>query len=70
MKERGVAELPELLVVFRVDAAHSFDHFLAEFHGRRQGFRIATQYVAEIDVKQLARLGQHQIVQMTVAHAQ
>lgn len=70
MEESSVAELPELLVVLGMYASHSFDHLFAEFHGRRQRLRIAAEDVAEVDVKELARSGQHQVVQMAVADAQ
>ena len=70
VEEGGVAEFPELLIVLRVDTAHGLDHFFAELHGRRQWLRIASQNVAKVDVEQFARFGQHQVVQVAVAHAQ
>lgn len=70
MQESGVAEFPELLIMLRMNAAHGLDHLLAELHWRRQRLRIPAEDVAEIDMKQFARFGQHQIVQMTIADAQ
>jgi len=70
MEEGGVAELAELLIVLRVDAAHGLHHLLAELHGRGERLGIAPQDVAEVDVEQLARFRQHQVVQVAVAHAQ
>lgn len=59
MEERCVAKFPELRVVLGMNTAHGFDHFFAEFHGWRQRFRVASKNVAEIDVEELARFGQH-----------
>lgn len=70
VEEGGVAELAELLVVLRVDAAHRLDHFFAEFHRRRQRLGIAAEDVAEINVEQFTRFGQHQIIQMAIADTQ
>lgn len=54
----------------RVGAAHGLDHFLAQLHGRREGLGVSAQHVAEVDVKQVARLRQHQVVQVAIANAQ
>lgn len=70
MQESGVTKLPELLVVLRMDSTHRLDHLLAEFHRRRQRLGIAAEDVAEIDVEQLARFSQHQIIQMAIADAE
>jgi len=70
MEESGVAKFPELSVVLWMNSAHGFDHLFTEFHWRRQRLRIASEDVAEIDVEELARLGQHQIIQMAIANAE
>lgn len=70
MEESGVAKFPELSVVLWMNSAHGFHHLFAELHRGRQRLGIASEDVAEIDVKQLARLGQHQIIQMAIADAE
>ena len=70
MEESRVAELAELRVMLRVDAAHGLHHLFAQFHRRRQRLGIPSEDVAEIDVKEFARFGQHQVIKMTVADAQ
>ena len=70
MKEGRVALFPEGLVVVRVDAAHGLHHLLAELHRRRQRLGVAAQDVAEVHVEQAAGLGQQQVVQVAVTHAQ
>ena len=70
VEESRVAELAELRVMLRVDAAHGLHHLFAQFHRRRQRLGIPSEDVAEIDVKEFARFGQHQVIKMTVADAQ
>ena len=70
VEESGVAEFAKLLVVFRVDTTHRFDHLFAQFHWRWQRLWIAAEDVTKVDVEQFASSRQHQIVQMTVANAQ
>lgn len=70
MEERSVAKFPELSVMFGMNTSHGFDHLFTEFHGWRQRFRIASEDVTEIDVEELARLGQHQIIQMAITNAE
>ena len=54
--------------MLRVDAAHGLDH-LCQFHRRRQGLGTTFDDVAENDVKELARFGQHKVIKMSVADA-
>ena len=42
-------ELLEASIVYRLDATHGVDHFLAYFHWRGKGFRISSKNVSEID---------------------
>ena len=70
MEKSSVTEFLKLLVVLRVHAAHSFHHLSAQFHGRRERFRVAAQNVAEVDVEQFAALCEQQIVQMAITHSQ
>lgn len=70
MEERCVAEFPKLRVMLGMNTAHGLHHFFAEFHGWRQRLGIASEDVAEIDVEEFARFGQHQIIQMSIAHTQ
>jgi hypothetical protein len=70
VEKSGVAEFAKLLIVFRVDATHRFDHFFTQFHRRWQRLWITTEDVTKVNVEQFARSRQHQIVQMSVANAQ
>lgn len=69
MQVRRVAELPECEKRVRRQATHGVDHFLAELHGRRHGLRITAQDIAEVDVEQVARGGQEEIVQVAITDA-
>lgn len=46
------------------------NHFLAEFHGRWKGLGVAPQDVAEVDVNEVTRLGEEQVIQVPVTHSQ
>ena len=65
-----VALLAEFLVVFRGGAAESVDHLLGELHRRRHDLGVPAQDIPKIYVEQPARLGDHQVVQVSVADAQ
>lgn len=51
-------------------AAHCFYHFFAEFHGWREGFWVAAEDEAEIDVEEVARGGEEEVVEVAVAYAE
>ena len=75
--EKGiVAVLLEVLVLLvllavRVEfAAHAVGQLLVPLDERLEGLGLATQYVAEVDVYDLATLGDQYVVVVAIAHAQ
>lgn len=70
MEKSSVAKFPKLLIMLRMYTTHGFDHLLTEFHGRRQWFWVTSENITKVDVEQLARFGQHQIVQMSITNSQ
>ena len=46
------------------------NHFFAEFHGRWEGLGVSSQDVAKVDVDEVARLREQQVIQVPVTHSQ
>ena len=45
-------------------------HFFAYLHGRREGLGVTAQDVAKVNVEEAAVVGEHEVVQVPVPHAQ
>lgn len=45
-------------------------HLLAELHWGWEGFGVSTEDVAKVDVNQVTQLGEQEVVQVPVAHAE
>ena len=70
VQESSIALFPEVLVMLTIHPSHGINHLLGQLHGRRQGLGISAKNVTEVNVNQVAGGGEHQIVQMPVAHSQ
>jgi len=64
------AVLLELVIVGPARAAHAFDHLLAQLHRRREVLGIAAENEAKVNVEQVARGRDQEVVQVSIAHAE
>ena len=69
-EEGVVAVLSESLVLYTRSASHAFNHLLVQLHGRREDLGVTTQDVAKVDVDQVTRLGQEEVVKVTVTDSE
>ena len=53
---------------YAIGPAHSY-HLLVELHGRWEGLGVSAQDVAKVDVDEVSRLGEKEVIQVSVAHA-
>lgn len=67
-KEGTIAVFPEFLVLQTAGAPHCFHHLFVQLHGWREYFWVTTKDVTKIYMDQMPRIGEQQVIQVTVTN--
>ena len=62
--------LSESLILYARRSPHAFHHVLVQLHGWREHFGVASEDVAKVDVDEVARLGEKEVVKMAVTDSE
>lgn len=60
--------LPEPLILNTRCPPHPLDHLFVEFHGGRKDLWVSAEDVAKVDVDQVTRLREEEVVKVTVTN--
>lgn len=61
---------PEFLVLQAAGPTHSLHHLFVEFHGRGKDLGVTAKNVPKVNMNQVTRFGQQEVVQVSVTHPQ